>query len=79
MNETMNGHPLPPNIIPVIHLDHVCLIGKGEATCAYLFADAAGIQCAKGTPIADIITARREAGTLKAKGDNCDGWTVRQS
>lgn len=55
----------------------VCLIGQGEACCRYLLGDGAGFHCAKHQPdVAWIIAERQAAGTMIAKGDNCDGFPI---
>jgi hypothetical protein len=50
----------------------ICLLGQGELTCAYLVCGPDGFECAKGTGIEKAISARLRAGTMRAKGDNCD-------
>lgn len=55
------------------HLKSVCRFGKGEETCSFLTMSVDGFECAKGTSIEPIITQRRAAGTMVAKGDNCEG------
>jgi hypothetical protein len=61
------------DIIPDDHVKDVCRFGAGEATCSYLLLGTAW-RCAKGTDAGLVITARREAGTMSARGDNCPGW-----
>jgi len=62
-----------PKQITKKHVKEVCGLGQGEKTCSFLSAGGDGFTCAKGTSIEDIINQRRTAGTMKAKGDNCQG------
>jgi hypothetical protein len=56
------------------HITHVCKAGAGEATCRYIAGTSKGIQCAKLiTGIREIIDKRSADGTMRAKGDNCEG------
>lgn len=57
------------------HIKNVCKIGQGELTCSYLLMGADGYRCCKGTEIENIILQRLAAGTMKSKGDNCEGTT----
>jgi hypothetical protein len=54
------------------HVRNVCRIGQGAACCAFLTMGN-GFECAKGTSVEPTIRARLFAGTIGAKGDNCDG------
>jgi hypothetical protein len=60
-------------VITAEHVQNVCLPGKRNKTCSFLTTSGGGFQCSKGTPIEATIRQRLAAGTLKAKGDNCDG------
>ena len=62
------------SVITEAWLDDVCLLGHGEATCAFLMLGGDGFGCAKGTSAEATIRARLEAGTMNARGNNCDGW-----
>lgn len=48
-----------------------CKIGQGAACCRYLVVGSLGLECAKLTPLRDVLDAR--VGQMSAKGDNCDG------
>lgn len=56
------------------HVKEICKLGKGEECCAY-FVMGPGFMCAKGTTLAYTIELRLAAGTMNAKGDNCQGIT----
>jgi hypothetical protein len=62
--------------ISEVHVELVCRIGQGPATCAFLLMDpGVGMICAKGTGGVEAEIRRRlAAGTMGAKGDNCPGW-----
>ncbi len=55
------------------HVMSVCRSSTPGATCSYLTMSINGWECAKGTPFEDVIHQRREAGTMNAMGDNCQG------
>lgn len=60
--------------IPQPHLIGYCKPGKKESTCRYLGANQSGHVCLKKVPdMRLIIEERFAAGTLNAKGDNCQG------
>jgi hypothetical protein len=63
-------------MIAKLHIETVCKVGQGPKCCSYLVLGAGGFGCAKDTSIRKVIEARRNAGTIVAMGDNCDGWTV---
>lgn len=50
-----------------------CRPGESAATCSFLMYGPDGFECSKGTSMESLILARRNAGTLKSMGDNCDG------
>lgn len=61
--------------IPRDYVDAVCKPGQQEATCAFLLFSPEGWACAKNLPDIQVQVQRRLlAGTMVAKGDNCDGW-----
>jgi len=55
------------------HVKKTCKFGEGESACSYIVISSQGVMCAKGTIIEGIIDDRREAGTMSAKGNNCQG------
>lgn len=62
-------------ILTADHIKNTCKIGQGELTCGYLLIGLDGYRCCKGTEIENIILQRLAAGTMKAKGNNCEGTT----
>ncbi len=54
-------------------LFQVCKYRQADLCCSFLTMAPDGFECGKGTPSEAIIRSRREAGTMKAKGDNCSG------
>ncbi len=62
--------------LPKDYLENVCRFGKGSLTCSFLAMGSEGLSCLKGHPLESIIRQRREAGTIRAKGDNCSGPPV---
>lgn len=51
-----------------------CKPGGATPTCRYLAADPDGVFCAKfDWEVRSVIDARSVAGTMKAKGANCEG------
>jgi len=54
-------------------LKDVCLLGQGEKTCAFIVCGADGFECSKGTGIEPHIRLRLIEGTMKARGNNCEG------
>ncbi len=50
----------------------VCKLRGGVLCCSFLMMGSE-FECSKGTPLEANILARREAGTMNAKGDNCSG------
>ncbi len=55
------------------YIEDVCKMGQGEETCSFLGMGQGGFRCLKGTELQAIIEARRAAGVMGAKGDNCQG------
>lgn len=52
----------------------VCKIGQGEACCRYLTMSPNGWSCEKLEPSARrMLDHRVMAGTMTARGDNCEG------
>ena len=56
------------------HVRNVCKIGKGAACCRYLAGDGQGMACVKHHAAARVVDARVAAGTMGARGNNCDGF-----
>lgn len=65
--------PQGPVLIQEDKLESVCRLSMGAETCSFLCADSGGFKCAKGSSLEPILRERREAGTMVAKGDNCQG------
>ena len=61
-----------PHSVPQGHVDKVCK-PKTTETCRYLGIGPDGWECLKHTVHAPYLDARVEAGTIRARGDNCDG------
>lgn len=58
------------------YLKEVCQLGT-EKCCAYLVCGAKGFECAKNDPsIKPIIEQRLAQGTMRATGDNCEGYKI---
>ena len=55
------------------HVVKVCKLGQGKETCSFLFTSPRGFECAKGTVMEAMIRGRRQAKTMNAPGDNCEG------
>ena len=64
--------------MPFSVVQDVCKPGS-PSTCSFLLMGEGGWQCAKSPGnegFRRILESRRVAGTIKAMGDNCDGWNV---
>ncbi len=61
-------------MIPENYIRETCKLGQGEACCAFLMMGQDGMECAKETGAEGLIRKRLDAGTMNAKGDNCEGW-----
>ncbi|MDO8686828.1 MAG: hypothetical protein Q7K11_01300 [Candidatus Berkelbacteria bacterium] len=63
----------PPDelVLTADHINNVCKIGCGEATCKYLVVSD-GFQCAKGSRIS-MVWGIEFKNDMKSKGDNCPG------
>lgn len=59
--------------IEMPHVKEVCKLGHGEKCCSYL-GMSQGWTCLKESTLKDTIDARRSAGTMNSKGDNCEGY-----
>lgn len=56
------------------YIKSTCGMGKGEEACSFLAMGAGGFTCVKHQyPLRWGIDKRREEGTMRAKGDNCEG------
>lgn len=64
--------PKAPMAIDPDKVSTVCGLGSGKATCSFLVLSGQ-FECAKGTSLERSIRLRREAGTMGAMGDNCQG------
>ena len=53
------------------HVENVCKPGTKDC-CAYLVMGD-GWECAKLTPVKQVIDLRLAEGTMQATGDNCEG------
>jgi len=55
----------------------VCKIGQGHDCCRYLVMSPEGFECGKlEMPVKKVLDSRVQAGTITARGDNCDGKTI---
>lgn len=55
-------------------LHALCRIGTGAGTCRYILGGPEGYECGKHQrDLAAHIDARVRAGTMVARGDNCEG------
>lgn len=59
------------------HVKEHCRPGQGDGTCRYLTMSPGGWSCEKHSSLAQYLDARVAAGTINAKGDNCDGMASR--
>lgn len=55
------------------HVENVCKIGQGPATCRYLTMGRGGFSCEKHSELAMTIDAKVLNGQFTARGDNCAG------
>lgn len=55
------------------HAKEICKLGQGEKTCRYLVVGEKGFKCGKYNFVRGAIDERSEAGTMNAKGNNCEG------
>ena len=62
-----------PHLLTQDQVDSLCLFGAGEKCCSFLMNGPGGWACAKGTDFEALLQARRNAGTIRARGDNCAG------
>jgi hypothetical protein len=60
----------PPD---TFHVDSVCKLGHGEETCRYLAMSANGWSCEKLGPMRAYLDNRVKNGSIRARGDNCEG------
>lgn len=54
-----------------------CKIGQGAACCRYLTMGPKGWSCEKHGSLQAHLDARVAAGTITARGDNCEGLDSR--
>jgi hypothetical protein len=74
-----NPEPIKePEIIEQDYLMKTCNLGKGESCCAFLASGAKGFECLKGGSLEHTIRERLAAAAMNAKGDNCDGYNLRE-
>ena len=55
------------------YITGICKIGQGAACCRYLTVGPDGWCCEKTTSLKHILDTRALAGTMIARGDNCEG------
>lgn len=55
------------------HAKEVCKIGQGAECCRYLAMGSKGWSCEKFGSLSRMLDARVREGTMRAKGDNCEG------
>jgi len=51
----------------------VCKMGQGHKCCRYLTIGGDGWSCEKWGDLRATLDARAAAGTMVARGDNCEG------
>ena len=56
------------------YVTETCKPGTHEC-CAYLTMGAGGWECAKNSSMRFHIDLRLAEGTMRAVGNNCEGWT----
>ncbi len=55
-------------------LKTICLVDQGAKRCRYIGVGGY-VQCLKLTGVKQTLDERVEKGTIRARGDNCDGLT----
>lgn len=59
------------------HVENVCKIGQGEASCRYLSVESGSqgtrYSCQKYGELREVIDNRATQGTMRSKGNNCGG------
>lgn len=60
------------------HIKNVCKIGQGHDCCRYLMMGAGGFECAKHSSLQALLDSRVEMKTIVARGDNCEGKTIKE-
>jgi hypothetical protein len=65
-----------PEPVNKVRVEDFCMLGKGEATCAFLVMASDGYVCAKYSTLEHILRERLTEGSIRAKGDNCSGPPV---
>jgi hypothetical protein len=55
------------------YVEDTCKPGQQEKTCRYLLMGPGGWQCGKLSDLKTYIDQRVSAGTMIARGDNCEG------
>ena len=58
-------------------VSNVCLLGKADKCCRYLTCGVDGFCCEKHSPLKHVIDDRVATNQFTAKGDNCEGWIMR--
>lgn len=57
-----------------------CKIGQGHDCCRYLVVGRDGFECVKHNVGAKVtLDLRVDMGTIIARGDNCDGYSMTES
>lgn len=57
------------------YVKETCKPGTSEC-CAYLIHGADGWRCGKNSGVRFAIDLRLAEGTMRATGNNCDGWKM---
>lgn len=66
-------HEIFDDVLDMDRVRELCRIGQADRCCIFLVASPRGFECAKGSSLEAVLLARRDAGTMVARGDNCDG------
>lgn len=62
------------------YIKRVCKAGSCSNCCAYLAVSTEGFCCAKEVAaLKNVIDSRVAAGTMNAKGDNCQGYQTEKA
>lgn len=64
-------------IVDEVQVKSACKPGRGVECCSFLMMGVKGWMCAKSTGneiFLISLSERRESNTIRAMGDNCEGW-----
>lgn len=64
----MNTNPVTDE-----HAKDVCKVGQGADCCRYIGMGPKGWSCLKHSNMKPFLDGRVAAGTMNARGDNCEG------